>query len=387
VRQWQQEAWRWGRIKAVPVDGHSALRARLWKHYPGVLLATPHIVLNDSKILHQCHFDLVVCDDVSTLKNPGKITSAIRKIPRQRSWCLSGTPLENKPEDLVNVMEFVHPGLFSARARAKAPSKERLHERIRPFILRRRKTDHLNLNLPEKQSIGPVEVELQGKQLEAYRRAEREEWQALQASGIQITKLHVFSRINALIRLCNFHPDSKESAKLERVAEQLDEVLDSSQSDAKAVLFSHSVDTLRFLADNLQQYRPLLYHGGLDQTARQQLLNAFQADHHLLLMSTKAGRFGLNLQQANYVFHFDRSWNPVDEMQAEDRCWRMGQQKPVFVYRFTALHTIEERIHEVLMRKRGQFDKYVDSLAHETDEAVSDQWTLDQLVALLKPAE
>src|SRR5258708_916101 len=103
----------------------------MWESFPGAIIATPQIVLNDIDVISKSYFDLVVCDDVAMLKNPGKITTAIRRIPRSRSWCLSGTPLENKPEDFANVMHFVKPDLFSGHERLKAPSRTELQARVK----------------------------------------------------------------------------------------------------------------------------------------------------------------------------------------------------------------------------------------------------------------
>jgi SNF2 family DNA or RNA helicase len=199
VRQWQREARQWAGLRVMVVDGPPAGRKRLWKNAAGVLLTTPNIVLNDRELVQQYQFDLVVCDDVAPLKSPGKITAAIRSIRRARSWCLNGTPLENKPEDFANVMEFVSPGLFSAGERLKAPSRSELQERVKPFFLRRRKTDHLDL--PPKITVDPTEIELDGRQLEEYRKAEQRRWQVLEDASGQLTKLHIFQVINELIRL------------------------------------------------------------------------------------------------------------------------------------------------------------------------------------------
>jgi SNF2 family DNA or RNA helicase len=166
----------------------------------------------------------------------------------------------------------------------------------------------------------------------------------------------------------------------------LQKALHPDDDDAKVVVCSQWVESLRFLAEHLVDLKPLLYHGGLRQEQRDRVLDGFRKDGRLLLMSTKAGSRGLNLQYANYVFHFDRCWNPVPEMQAEDRCWRMGQRKTVFVYRYIAKGTIEERIHEVLCRKRHLFSNIVESLADDTDDASSHNWSLEELVQLLKPS-
>lgn len=386
ILQWQAEARRWGGLSAKIVDGSPHTRKLIWKHQPGLMLATPHIVLRDAETLKDVSLDLVVCDDVSMLKNPGQITTAIRELRRERSWCLNGTPLENKPEDLLNTMEYVCPGLFTYSERQNAPSKAVIDERIKPYFLRRKKTDHLDL--PDKVSGVPAPASLEGAQLTAYRDAELREWKALQESGMNVSKVHIFSVINALIRLCNFHPPSGKSAKSDLLEDELETLLASPEN--KAVVFAHDVEALRFLERRLAKHRPVLYHGGLSQNERQRTLDRFKGENPLFLGSVKACGRGLNLQHASYVFHFDRTWNPVDELQAEDRCWRQGQTRRVFVRRYIVQHTIEERIDRVLARKKGLFDLYIDSHAvgpENSDAVASEKWSLEEFMEVLRPDE
>ncbi|MDR3690270.1 MAG: DEAD/DEAH box helicase [Fimbriimonas sp.] len=384
IQQWKAEAKRWGGLTATIVEGAVHKRTLKWRHESGLLLTTPHLALKDEELLKQEHFDLVVCDDIAMLKNPGQITTAIREIPTDRSWCLNGTPLENRPEDLLNTMEFVCPGLFTYSERLQAPSKTVIDERIKPYFLRRRKEDHLDL--PAKVPIGPLEIELEGEQLRAYREAEQREWAALQESGINTSRMHIFGVIAALIRLCNYHPPSGKCAKLDRLADDLETVL--SDPTNKAVVFSHDVKALEFLVRKLHSYEPVLYFGGLTSTQRATALSDFAGSKRLLLGSVKACGRGLNLQHASYVFHFDRTWNPVDELQAEDRCWRQGQTKTVFVTRFLVKDTIEERIDKVLKRKSGMFDEYINDIAvgpEESDALASQKWSLEDFMEVLKP--
>ena len=388
TRQWEDEAKKWGGFYADRVEGGQQARQVIWRQgHPRVLIATPQIVLNDADTIHKTKFDLVVCDDVTMLKNVGKITSAIRNIPRERSWCLSGTPLENKPEDWANVMEFVKPGLFSGAERQNAPPRAVMQKRVEAHFLRRLKTDKaIKKDLPDKKTNDPIKFELEGEQAKAYLLAEQQKWNSLTELGAKVDKIHIFAIISELIQLCNFHAPSRQSAKLDVMAEKLQEVLERYPS-SKVVIFSRFVETLKFLSDSLKIHSPLLYHGSLSDSQRNSVLDDFKLkkDRRILLISTKAGARGLNLQHANYVFHFDRTWNPVDEMQAEDRCYRHGQKDTVFVYRFIAVNTIEERIHEILSKKQELFKRYVDDMATDSDARVANDWTIDDLVSLLKP--
>lgn len=205
--------------------------------------------------------------------------------------------------------------------------------------------------------------------------------------AVRLAGRSVFQVISELIRLCKYEPQTGQSGKLDALWDDLEEALHPDQENAKVVVFSQWVETLKFLAERLGDHEPLIYHGSLGEKEREKVLEGFYGNGRLLLMSTRAGSRGLNLQHANCVFHFDRCWNPVPEMQAEGRCWRMGQKKTVFVYRYIAKGTIEERIDEVLCHKQQLFAQIIERLADDTDEAASHNWSLEELINLLRPQD
>ena len=173
--------------------------------------------------------------------------------------------------------------------------------------------------------------------------------------GVGITIQHVFELVLRLKQICNFDPVTGQSCKLERLVADLDEVASSGK---KAIVFSQWVQTLRRLNASLAHLRPLQYHGKIPTDRRDAVLEEFREDEtrHVLLMSYGAGSVGLNLQFCEYVFLFDRWWNPAVEDQAINRAHRIGAAGPVTITRFLALGTIEERIDEVLRQKREIFD-------------------------------
>ncbi len=138
----------------------------------------------------------------------------------------------------------------------------------------------------------------------------------------------------------------------------------------------------RALAARLQAFRPLLYTGAMSVPQREAVVQQFKEDpsRRVLVLSLRAGGYGLNLQEASYVFHFDRWWNPAVERQAEDRSHRLGQQHPVHVYSYVCEGTIEERIDRVLREKQSLFDEIVDEIAAES--ALPDESSLDLRTAL-----
>jgi SNF2 family DNA or RNA helicase len=298
-------------------------------------------------------FDVVVLDEAQRIKNKeAKTAEVVRSIRRERSWALTGTPVENRIEDLVNIFAFVDP----ERIPPETPPKLIPHLTA-DAILRRVKEDVLT-DLPSK-TIRDAYVELTPAQRDAYQLAEKEGVVRLNALGDTITVQHVFELVMRLKQICNFDPLTGQSAKLEQLLADLAEVADSGR---KAIIFSQWVQPLIILARALEPFGPLQYHGQIPQRERQPILDRFKSDpdKHVLLMSYGTGSVGLNLQFSNYVFLFDRWWNPAIEDQAINRAHRIGQREPVFVTRFISQGTIEGRIAEVLERKRQLFHDLID---------------------------
>ena len=294
------------------------------------------------------HFDVVVLDEAQRIKNSGsKTAQVVRSVRRDRSWALTGTPIENHQDDLVNLFGFVDPGLHLA----DLPPKQ-LAVATGPYILRRTKDD-VQSDMPPKM-VKDIEVELTEAQRQAYELAETDGVVHLNELGDTITVQHVFQLVLRLKQICNFDPRTGESAKLEQLLNDMEEVADSGR---KALVFSQWVEPLEVLAKALEPFGPLQYHGRVPQARRTPTLDQFRDDptKHVLLMTYGTGSVGLNLQFTNYVFLFDRWWNPAVEDQAINRAHRIGQRYPVTVTRFLSEGTIEARIASILEAKRKLF--------------------------------
>ena len=295
-------------------------------------------------------------DEAQRIKNrESKTAQVVRGFNRERSWAMTGTPIENRTEDLVNIFAFVDPD----RIPPETPAK-RLPQLTADCILRRTKEDVV-ADMPPK-IIRDAYLELTPAQREAYDLAEKEGVVHLNALGDTITVQHVFELVMRLKQICNFDPLTGQSAKLEQLQADLPEVAESGR---KAIIFSQWVEPLECLAEALRSLRPAAVSRPDSRTRqRQAVLDRFKTDRkkHVLLMSYGTGSVGLNLQFTNYVFLFDRWWNPAVEDQAINRAHRLGQKEPVFVTRFVTQNTIEGRIAEVLERKKRQ-------LFNESDRA------------------
>ena len=288
-------------------------------------------------------------DEAQRIKNRSSASSQIvRSISRTRNWAITGTPVENTTEDLVGIFEFLVAGSLSPEM-----TPRRMREATRDYILRRTKEQVLT-DLPPK-LYRDATLWLSPEQTEAYERAENEGVIRLSQLGQAITIQHVFELVLRLKQICNFDPESGCSSKLDRLEADLEEV---AASGKKAIVFSQWVKTLDQLGERLRRFGPIPYHGQIPLRQRQRAIEQLREDPscHVILMSYGAGSVGLNLQFCEYVFLFDRWWNPAVEDQAINRAHRIGASGPVTVTRFVTTGTIEERIDQILSQKRELFD-------------------------------
>ena len=352
VTNWVREFHLWApEIPVAVIEGDSAKRQWMWSQ-PGlpVRIANYELLMRDRELLQDnLHFDLVVLDEAQRIKNRNSTTSEIaRGISRDRSWALTGTPIENTPEDLVSIFEFLQPGYLR-----DGMSLKQMGQATRDHILRRTK-DKVLTEMPPK-LFRDAELDLTAEQLATYRAAEDEGVIQLSQKGQELTIQHVFELVLRLKQICNFDPITGASCKLERLEADLEEVASSGQ---KAIVFSQWVQAIDRISDSLQRYNPLQYSGRIPSEKRDGVLKEFKENpkRHVLLMSYGAGSVGLNLQFCRYVFLFDRWWNPAVEDQAINRAHRLGAAGSVTVTRMLVAGTIEERIHKVLEEKRELFN-------------------------------
>ncbi|HZZ73907.1 MAG TPA: DEAD/DEAH box helicase [Pirellulales bacterium] len=353
VTNWQREFTQWApEIPLAIIEGDQAKRGWQWQLRDVPLRIANYEVVNrdrDVLTIPDVRFDLVILDEAQRIKNRASTTSqVVRSIDRSRSWALTGTPVENSPEDLIGIFEFLAPGHLHSTMKPR-----RLGQAAGDYILRRTK-DKVLKELPPK-LFRDAELELSPEQRHSYQLAECEGVLRLTELGESATIQHVFELVLRLKQICNFDPATGESAKYERLVADLEEVVASGR---KAIIFSQWVQTLQILRERLGDFHPLEYHGQIASSRRDAVIQEFKEspERPVILMSYGAGGVGLNLQFAEYVFLFDRWWNPAVEDQAINRAHRIGAAGPVTVTRFLSLQTIEQRIHQVLEEKRELFD-------------------------------
>jgi SNF2 family DNA or RNA helicase len=353
VTNWQREFALWApEIPLCIIEGDQAKRRWQWQQTDSpVKIANYELLQRDRDLVNgdELRFDLVVLDEAQRIKNRSGATSQIvRGINRRRGWALTGTPVENSADDLVGIFEFLAPGYLNREMKPRQMGRA-----AADYVLRRTK-DKVLTELPPKM-YRDADIELSPEQRATYELAETDGVLQLSEMGDSATIQHVFELVLRLKQICNFDPATGTSSKLERLQADLEEV---AASGRKAIVFSQWVNTLERLADHLAPFGPLQYHGKVPHKQRDEVIRQFREDpsKHVILMSYGAGSVGLNLQFSQYVFLFDRWWNPAVEAQAENRAHRIGAAGPVTISRFVTTGTIEQRIDQVLQEKRELFD-------------------------------
>ncbi|MEV7282465.1 DEAD/DEAH box helicase [Streptomyces sp. NPDC093111] len=332
----------------------------------------------DAPRLAERAWGLVVADEAQHVKNPYSATArALRTVPGAARVALSGTPVENNLSELWAILDWTTPGLLgglgafrtryaSAVEGGRDPAAaERLASLVRPFLLRRRKSDPgIAPELPPKTETDRA-VALTKEQAGLYEAVVRETLAAIaEADGMERRGL-VVKLLTGLKQICN-HPAQylkEESPRVEGRSgklELLDELLDTILAEGASVLvFTQYVQMARLLEAHLagRGVPTRFLHGGTPVAEREAMVERFQAGEvPVFLLSLKAAGTGLNLTRAEHVVHYDRWWNPAVEAQATDRAYRIGQTRPVQVHRLIAEGTIEDRIAEMLERKRELAD-------------------------------
>ena len=371
---WEDELARWApELSRLRVTPAAKAREAVWQALVGrlhVLITNYEQLREPPPALTRRGVDLIVADEAHRIRNlRAAVTGGMREIRFRRFWALTGTPIERDAEDLATLLSILAPDRFSPADKALDPTT--LRGRARPYILRRTRTDVLP-ELPE--VIDSKEtVELTPPQRRAYEAARRR----TRPNGK--TPAEALQLINELRTICDYAPDRRSSAKLERICEHL---LDIRERGEKAVVFSTLLEPLRILQVALTKERPPiqgeLITGEMSTSGREQALQRFaQAPEvTVLLASMRTTGEGLTLTAANHVLFVSEWWNPSANQQARDRVVRIGQRRGVRVYRFMCRNTVEEVLDQILTNKAELYRNVVEQL---TEGGVKDPRTRDLL--------
>jgi len=361
-----------GDLIAVRVQGTPAQRGGQWRSGAEVYVVSYESLVRDIRQLSpvaSIPFDLCIADEAQKIKNATTANArAICAVSAECGyrWALTGTPLENAVSDAVSIFRFISPSL---RLDPQSPSAQMVRRAIAPQVLRRTKAQ-VEIQFPELRhdvhwlDLGPG-------QRRAYLDAEQAGVDELRELGVYATRIHVLGLITRLKLICNHDEQSAESCKVDFLLDCLDEI---SAHGEKALVFSqYPHKSLAKVADRLQRFKPLRFDSSISSRHRETTIEQFQQqdDNDILLMGIHAGGTGITLTRANHVFHFDHWWNPATVDQGSARVHRIGQKRPVFIHSLYIRDTIEERIDEILNRKRRLF--------HDVFGALEDNVVINRL--------
>ncbi|WP_249405737.1 DEAD/DEAH box helicase [Stenotrophomonas sp. CFBP 13718] len=399
---WQEEAARFAPGLRVLVL-HGPAREALFEQIPAhdLVLTTYPLVWRDEAALQAHPYHLLILDEAQQVKNAkARAAITLRTLQSRHRLCLTGTPLENHLGELWTHIDFVLPGLLGSEKlfnqhwrhpierSADAQRAQLLAQRVRPFILRRRK-DQVATELPPKTVI-TRHVALEGSQRDLYetvRSAMQEKVrEAVAGKGLAKSHIVVLDALLKLRQVCcdprllpgDAAPRTQGSAKLDLLMTLLPEMVEEGR---RILVFSQFTRMLELIAQALEKSDLAFVTLTGDTRDRATPVRQFmQGEVPIFLISLKAGGVGLNLTAADTVIHFDPWWNPAAENQASDRAHRIGQDKPVFVYRLIAAGSIEERITELQQRKASLADSIL-----ENGSASGPGFSESDLNALLEP--
>lgn len=367
--------------------------------------------------LTEAEWRLVVIDEAQAIKNAAsKQTRAVKKLKSRHRIALTGTPVENRLSDLWSLYDFLCPGLLGSaeeferfvkgadrlesratprteggtlHGRDSQPRYAALRNLVRPYLLRRLKTDkRIIADLPEKTEL-PAYCPLTKTQAALYQQSVEELAEKIQKSdGIRRRGL-VLAYLMRFKQICN-HPSQwlsdgryspTESGKFARLREICEEIAAKQEKVLVFTQFREITGPLsRFLAEVFGS-PGLVLHGGIAVRNRKELVDTFQDERgpQFFVLSLKAGGTGLNLTAASHVIHFDRWWNPAVENQATDRAYRIGQKKNILVHKFICRGTIEERIDDLISSKQSLSREVLE----RTQEAILTELSNDELLKLV----
>lgn len=381
VFNWESEIQKFApELSCLKLSG--ADRKSLFKEIPNydVVITSYALIRRDIKHFKDINFRYIILDESQNIKNAMSQTAqAVKQLQASHKLALSGTPIENKLEELWSVFDFLMPGFLLTMAefnsryvnpimeRQDKTVEKRLKLQIYPFILRRMKRD-VAKDLPDKvENIAYCELTDEQKDfyLQVLDSTKEELFKSIEQNGLEKSRLSIFSALLRLRQIC-CHPRlyDKEnvkhimsSGKFEKLKVMLEEIISEGH---RVLLFSQFVNMLDIVKGWLER-EGIEYEYLTGKTKdRQAAVEHFNNSNiPIFLISLKAGGTGLNLTGADYVIHYDPWWNPAVEDQATDRAYRIGQTKKVFVYRLITKNTVEEKIQKLKTIKRNLVDSVI----------------------------
>lgn len=370
IYNWAEEFGKFApHIPVEVIAGDKAQREAIIKHdhAASVWITTYHTLRLDIELYEGIQLDTLILDEAQAIKNASSQTAqALRRLTANCSFALTGTPIENKLEDMWSIFHVVFPELLGSRRRFLDLSPEQISNRVAPFILRRLKKDVLQ-ELPDRID-STMHSELYAEQKRLYQaylaKLQADTTSDLNQGGFQAHRIKILAGITRLRQIC-CHPSlfmenyEGGSSKLEQLLELVEEACDSGK---RILIFSQFTSMLQIIAGSLEQagIEHFYLDGSTPSKERLSLSHRFnEGERPVFLISLKAGGTGLNLTGADTVILYDLWWNPAVEEQAAGRAHRMGQKQVVQVIRLVTKGTVEEKILALQERKRTLMNEVV----------------------------
>jgi len=381
INNWEKELSRFA--PSLAVSRYHGNRRKFDKK-SDIYLSTYQTIVRDEQKLKKKTFSFLLVDEAHLMKNSAtRVSRAVKAVKSKYKLALSGTPVENRLEDLRSLFDFILPGYLGSeksfkeqyrvpievmRNRGKAQALSMITS---PFLLRRLKTDkNIIRDLPEKTVSNEYAV-LEKEQAALYETVVAESMKKSREADPKERPSLIFYLLTSLKQICN-HPRvyDKESpavmelsGKAQLLITLLEKILANREKTLIFSQYTETLDCLRLIIKKELGEAPLIYHGSLSQNIRTQTVEKFQTDPcaRIMLTSLKAGGLGLNLTAASRVIHYDLWYNPAVENQATDRAFRIGQKKAVFVHRLITKNSFEEKIDAMLSGKQELADMTIKS--------------------------
>ncbi|MBU9721837.1 MULTISPECIES: DEAD/DEAH box helicase [Bacillaceae] len=339
-----------------------------------IIITSYPLAVRDRELLQKYKWSSLILDEAQKLKNvASKLRKSIKLIQSFHTIALTGTPVENEPKELWSIMDLLNPGYlrdeewffdrFIRKGLTESKAQlEQLKSLIRPFILRRTKLEFQHeLTLPNKKVTQYV-VKLSEEQQSLYEAVVEEYLEGKPTFTAYEKKANLFRLIMKLKQICNhpahflkqewIHMEDKRSGKWRECSHLLTRLKNDGKKTLLFTQYKYMGDLIKHSLTEAWGLNIPFFHGQLNKADRYQMVTNFQRDDTpLLIVSLRAGGFGINLTSASEVIHFDRWWNPAVENQATDRVYRIGQTKPVTVHTFLSQGTIEEKLDYLINEK------------------------------------
>ena len=366
---WKEEIEKWSDRTIQVINGNKKERSEQWPRYYNWTIANYELLLRDYEEISKIKWDEIVCDEATQISNPGaKSVKALKQISAPKKIALTGTPVSNTPVDLWSIIDWIRPGYLGNFSQFKDKyvltdwwgnvagyiNLDDLSEKIAPLMLRRTKEEVFK-DFPAKTTENII-FELSTEERKVYEGVQKRILEEIQSylSKIDQRTLNLIPvkmlRLKQVTGHLKLIGEKGESSKLAALKDILEPIIKSGE---KAIVFTQFAEMAKILAKELKDQLPLLIYGDVPAEERQALVNLFNTRDlcHPIMISTEAGAYGINLQSASYVIHYDAPWSVAKLTQREDRAHRIGQTKPVTVYNLIARNSIDQYISAVLHKK------------------------------------